>query len=273
MQMLELESPVGEWTPTRDRVDPAGFVGARLGPHRLGRRVRVTALGEVAIALHDQLEEVLEIELLDAASRTPLAGPEGTLLADVAHVVGLRHRHVAAVIGAGIESGTPYLVRQHHLGRTLEQVVDEVGGLPEELGPAILFSVAEAASFLAEQGPQAGVCCLGGFGPGEVFLGFDGTVLLFGAGLWRLRCPDGDPVEEDMESCQQLACFLDRVAGAPLEKILRGTTDPKAVALTMRRRYRDACGARAERLGTFLRAHYGDIIATERAFFGMPTLH
>lgn len=264
-----------DWTPSRRGVDPSEFARGSVGPYRLGRTVRTTDLGEVRLALSDAFEEIMEVECLAALAGTALAGPEGTLLADIAPVVGLRHRHLATVAGAGIADGVPYLVRVHRPGRTLFELLEREARAAASLGPAVLFAVVEALAFLAEEGGAAGACALGGFDARDVLLGFDGGPCLLGTGLRRVRAGGRDPILADLESARRLAELFDETSEVRLDLAALAAAAGSAsdLAAHLRRAHREACARMHETVGSVLRAHFGDDIQRERAFFGMATLH
>lgn len=261
-----------EWALTRKGVDESRFQTGRIGPYRLGTRVRTTALGEVTLALHDHLEPVVELELFDALSHTSLVGPDGRLMADLAQVVGLRHERIAPMIGAGIEGGVPYVVRPHVLGRTLAELVEGADAFDSEFAAAILFAVSDVTHHLSVQGPQAGACSMGGFDARDVFLGFDGSVRMVGLGLKLARCPDDDSISADFLSCLELARHLDAFSEAGLSTSIADATSAFDIARTLRRRHGSVCAEQAAIVGATLRGVFGEAIQEERAFFGLATL-
>lgn len=258
-----------DWTPQRTAVDETAFDAKKVGPYRLGRRVRVTALGEVRLAIGDAFDEVVAIERCDLLGS--LGGSERALLADVAHVIGLRHKHLVEVLGAGVDGDVPYIVRAHPLGVTLADAHEAAGDLPRETAAAILHAVLEVVGFLANEGHMPGACSLGGFDEDDVLLGYDGTVRLTNTGLKLVRCPNGDPVRADLSSAMVLAQTLDP-EGA-LDACFALGTDATETAHRVRRTYRDACAKRQELVGGLLRRHFDLQIQADRAFFGLTTLH
>ena len=258
-----------DWTPRRTAVDESAFDAGRLGPYRLGRRIRATSLGEVSIAIGDPFEEVVAIERCHLLGALP---PNDTaLLGDVAHVVGLRHRHLVPVLGAGIESNVPYVVRAHHLGATLADALDAAGSVSLETAAAILHGVLEALAFLAEEGVRPGVCSLGGFDEEDVMLGYEGSVAVTNSGMRLVRCPNGDPVRADLSSALVLAQTMDTTG--ELASVFDPEAGAREAAIATRRSYRDACGRRNELVGRFLRRHFDRQIQSDRSFFGLSTLH
>lgn len=258
-----------EWTPNRTSVDEAAFAVGRVGPYRLGRRLRVTALGEVRLAIGEAFDEVVALERCHLVGA--LGGTEGALLGDVAHVVGLRHRHLLPVLGAGIESEIPYVVRAHQLGATLADAHEAAKALSLETSAAILHAVLEALAFLAEQGAHPGACAVGGFDEDDVFLGYDGTVAIDNLGMKLVRCPSGDPLRADLSSALVLAQTIDPTGA--LAELFETELDANQVSILVRRKYREACGRRKELVGTLLRRHFDLQIQADRSFFGLPTLH
>ncbi len=253
------------WVLRRERADPMEFLHGHVGPYRIGRTVRATLLGDVVVALHAAYDEVVELERYAALRNTHLAGPDGALLADLAHVAGLRHRHVAPIVGAGMDTGVPYVVRPHRLGRTLAEVLSEAP-VEEEVVGAILHAAAAGIAWLAEQGPATGTCSMGGFDETDIFLGFDGEVQLLGTGTKLARSAGRDPIEVDLESLSGLARRLGITA-------VSSATSAEDAAGRLRRSYRDACGARAHLIGAALRGRFESDMHRERARFGLPLLH
>lgn len=257
-----------EWIPSRHGVDRADFSQGQLGPYQLGRSVRTTQVGEVVLALHDSDPHIVELELLDPLRLTTF---EPKLLHDVNHVMGLRHRHICTVLGAGVHDSLIYLAREHRLGRPLDQVMDLAPG-DMDVAVGVAYSVAEVLVYLADEGPHPGACAFGGFDARDVILGFDGAVGMVGLGLKSLRQPD-DP-RADLNGLVDLMRALDRWVGGGLEALV----DPLQGGLPeltrrLRTTYREACGLRREHLGAFLRSLFSDSIRNERAFFGLDTLH
>jgi hypothetical protein len=257
-----------EWNPQRARVDAEAFEAGRMGPYRVGRSVRVTAAGEVVLAIHDGDPRVVELELLDPIK---VVDPERPVLQHVNHMIGVEHRHVSTVLGAGLHDGIAYVSRVHHMGRTLAQVM--VGGWGEpRLAPGIAYAVADALAYLADAGPHPGACALGGFDPRDVGLGFDGSINLVGVGLQTLRESE-TPAAADRSSLVQLSLELDRWLGTDISSALAAHGGPAEFARGLRKRYRDDCAHRRQHVGAFLRAAFADSVREERAFFGLSTLH
>lgn len=96
---------IGHWTPIRARVDEAYFSAGRFGPYRLGSHLRQTAIGSVTLALHDKLDEVVELDAFEALRHSPLKGLAEHVLGDLGQVAAIMHPHVAPLLGAGIEAG------------------------------------------------------------------------------------------------------------------------------------------------------------------------
>lgn len=253
------------WILRRTLADPRQFVGGQLGSYRLGPIVRSTVLGEVVVALHDGYEDVVEVERYGALRDTVLAGPECALMADVAQAAVLRHRYVAPIVGAGVDSGAPYVVRPHRLGRTLRDVVSRAP-IDPELAGAILHAAAEGIAWLAEQGPAPGCCSMGGFDESDIFLGFDGEVQLVGIGTKLARSPGRDPIEADVEAIQEIAERLH-------VRVIPGVDSAEEAAIELRRTYRATCAERASRIGSLLRARFEADVHRERALFGLALLH
>lgn len=258
-----------DWTPQRARVDEATFDARRIGPYRLGRRIRVTALGEVRLAIGDAFDEVVAIERCELLGS--LGGSERALLADVAHVIGLRHPNLVEVLGAGVDGDVPYVVRAHRLGVTLADAHEAAEDVDLATAAAILHGVLTVVGFLAEEGAQPGVCSLGGIDEEDVLLGYDGGVRVTNTGMKLVRCPNGDPLRADLSSALVLAQALDP-SGA-LADHFGEDADATQTAHRIRRAFRDACGRRNELVGGLLRRHFDLQIQADRAFFGLVTLH
>jgi hypothetical protein len=253
------------WVLKREQVDPRQFTCGRVGSYLLGPTIRSTVLGEVMVALHSSYDHVVELERYAALRDTVLAGPDCALMTDVAHASGLRHRHIAPIVGAGVENGAPYVVRPHRLGRTLGEVAARAP-IDPELSGAILHAVAEGIAWLAEQGPARGSCSMGGFDEADIYLGFDGEVQLVGVGTKLARSPGRDPIEADVEALLELLERL-KVRGIP-------TVDSaEEAAIELRRAYRATCGERSSRIGALLRSRFEEDIQRERALFGLALLH
>lgn len=262
-----------EWAVPRGAVDEQSFNAGRIGPYRLGTRVRKTAFGEVVLAIHEGLDVLLELDLLDALARTPLTAPDGAVLADLAHVAPLKHRHLAITLGSGFEEGVPYVVRPHRLGRTLSQLTDTADPIPAAAAAAILYAAAEATAFLAQQGPAPGVCSMGGFDDRDLFLGFDGAIQLVGLGLRRARGPSPDPIEEDVRACFALARRLDARSGAGLAGTIAGAIDQSELTRAVRRKHGAAVAERHRHVASAMRAAFADAVREERALYNLPPIH
>lgn len=257
----------GSWSPRRDLAvvrwsEPCPQVGS----YRLGPMVRQSALGTIWLAVSPEDERVLELEHYTGLEHVVQSDPEGALMLDLAHVMGLRHRHLATIIGAGLLDGAPYVVRPHLLGRTLADVLGQHAVGPEP-ATGVLYAVAEVLGALAAEGPRPGACAMGGFDAEDIFLGFDGSILLTGAGLARGRGGDSARLARDLLALVALADQL-----LPPDT-LPAPEDAASWALALRRAYPDRCGLRTQAVGRMLRACYCDAIPGERAALGLPTLH
>lgn len=261
------------WSTLAAPVDESQFNQGRIGPYRLGPVLRRTAFGEVVLAIQDERVGVVELDLCASLSGTELTSPEGALMTDLAEVVGLQHRHLAAIIGSGFDEGVPYIVRHHHLGVTLQQLLDADGEVSNPLAVSVLHAVAEALEFLSRQGSKRGACSLGGFDARDVFLGYDGQILLVGLGLKSARKPDVSPVQADLQACFELARRLDAVAGARLTSAIAAARSLKDLERAVRRRDPEACGDATRHVAGALRTRFADRIREERAFFGLSALH
>ena len=261
-----------DWSPLRSAAVVTDYAHLRLGPLALGPPRWRTSVGQAHLALAESHEEVVVVDRMTALRNRPEVDPDD-LMADLRHLLGLRHRHVMRVVGAGIDSDIPYVVRRFRLGRPLAQVLD-TGRLDRPLAVALVYPVAEALAFLAEAGPKPGVCAVGGFDPRDVWIGFDGGVWLTGHGSRRLRHDENsDPVQQDLASLLRLATVVGRATRTNLRELLDEVSDLDVAQATLRRADREACGRRAEILGAWMRAYYHDAIRAERAEFGLDTLH
>ncbi len=271
LQTRPLDSPImplaNEWRLDRERVSASAFGRGQVGPYRLGRPVRTTAAGEVILALHDRDPRVLELEILDPVRMPSLDPP---LLQDVNQVMGLEHRHLSGVLGAGIHDGSVYLARVHHVGRTLAEVMETFSG-PAILAAGIAYSVAEVLAYLEHEGPRPGASTFGGFDSRDVLLGFDGQVSMVGLGLRALRQPDRR--DADLQSFRRLAADLDGWLGTDLQAQVPPGPPMADLVRGLRRGFREECGRRREYLGRFMRRSFPNTILDERAFFGLATLH
>lgn len=261
------------WSTLSAPVDESKFDQGRVGPYRLGPLLRRTAFGEVVLALQDERRGVVELDLCASLAGTDLTAPEGPLMTDLAEVVGLQHRHLATIIGSGFDEGVPYIVRQHHLGVTLEQVLAAGGELSTPFAVAVLHAVAEALEFLSRQGSKRGACSFGGFDARDVFLGYDGLILLVGLGLKSARRPAVSAVQADLQACFELARRLDSVSGARLTSAIAAARSLKDLVRAARRREPDACGDATRHVAAALRARFADRLREDRAFFGLSALH
>ena len=252
--------------------DHDAFRHGVLGPYRLGPTLRRTAFGEVLIAVHERQSRLVELDILDALAQTRLAAPGDNVMSDLAHVVGLEHRHIATVVGSGMHDNVPYVVRQHRLGRTLAQLIDRAATLCAHAAAGVAFAVAEACAFLSTQGPAPGSCSMGGFDARDVLLGYDGTISLVGIGLQRARGNDEPPAVADVQSCFGLIRQLDAASNAGLSSAAASASTAADLARILSRCFSDACAARRRHVGTALRRHFSDEIQHDRALFGLKPL-
>jgi len=256
---------LSEWNLRREAVDADDYRRGRMGPYRIGPRARGTRHGEIYLAIMDEDPRVVELELL---APDQVVDREQAVLKGIDRVLGLEHRHLAPVLGAGLHEGVIYLARLHRLGRSLTEVMDETPGRPE-LAPGLLYALAEVVAFLADTGPRPGSCALGGFDGEDVELGFEGEVRLR-TGTQALRDSE-QPALADRLSLAELSEGVAAWAGWPEA----GPGPGEALsdwARGVRGRNRDACGNRRPLLGGHLRQHYADAVRSERARFGLSTL-
>lgn len=257
-----------EWSLLRDRVDREAFSRGRLGPYQLGESLRMTAAGQVVVALHASDPRVAELEILDPVR---MARVEHAILEDVNQSIGLDHRHLAQVLGGGIADGLVYVARTHRLGRTLDEVIASASAPSFEVGPGVVYSAVEAIRFLSEQGPAPGACSLGGFDPRDVLLGYDGSITLLSLGLRGLREVDRS-AEADVESAHELVSNLEAWLGRPLVAV-DDQPAPAELLRRVRRAHGELVAHRRTHVGAFLRDQFPERIRSERAFYGLATLH
>jgi hypothetical protein len=257
------------WAIRRASVDDDRFGPERVGPYRLGPLVRKTPFGEAVLGLADHGDQIVEIDFLHLLAGSPLAGPDGKLMADLTQVVGLQHRHLVPLVGTGFADGTPYLVRPHRPGRTWSEHAAQTPKVDPGAAAAIAFAVADAIEFLAAQGSQPGACAMGGFDGRDVLLAFDGSVALIGLGLKQARGAH-DALAADQGS---LAAFLEKLDSASgLDLAATAAAAPEAAARAIRRRHAESCGHSRALVGRSLRRAFDDAIREARAFFGLPSL-
>lgn len=256
-----------EWDLLRERVDRDAFERGRLGPYRLGESVRLTDEGQVVLALHDTDPRVAEIEILDPVR---LAQVEHAILEDVNQTIGLDHRHLVQVLGGGVSEGLVYVARVHRLGRTLAEVV-AASEDDEDVSAGIAYSVVEAVRYLLDEGPGRGACNLGGFAPRDVLLGYDGSILLLPLGLRGLRQTQR-AAEADVEASHQLVRELSRWSGRELADV-DDAPQPSELLRRLRRAHGEQIADRRNRVGALLREAFPERLRSERAFFGLSTLH
>jgi hypothetical protein len=272
VQVARVEE-MSAWSTLAVPVDESKFVQGRIGPYRLGPLVRRTAFGEIVLALQDERLGVVELDVCASLAGTALTAHDGALMNDLAEVVGLQHRHIATIIGSGFDEGVPYIVRHHHLGVTLEQLLESKEEISPSLAVAVLHAAAEALEFLSRQGSKRGACSLGGFDARDVFLGYDGRILLVGLGLKSARVPTLAPTQADLQSCFELARQLDEASEARLTSAIAAGRSLKDLVRAARRRDPEACGDATRHVAAALRLRFADRIREERAFFGLSALH
>lgn len=236
----------------------------RAGPYLLGPEVRSTARGVVHLATHPDHDPLLELEHYTELADAVRDDPDGRLMLDLALVSTIEHRHVAAMAGVGLLDDAPYVVRPHVPGRALDEVLQR-GPLEPETALGVLYAVAEALGYLAEEGPQPGACSMGGLDPDDVLLGFGGAILLVGTGLSRVR---KDEAGDDGPALARFAAQLIDPADLPEPGLA-----PAVWARALRKSFPEACGRRAERVARGLRARFAESIDSERENLGLPPIH
>jgi hypothetical protein len=256
---------LSEWNLRREAVDIDDYCQGRMGPYRVGPRTRRTRHGEIYLAITDEDARVVELELL---APDQVDGQEPGVLKSIDRVLGLEHRHLASVLGAGQHEGVIYLARLHRLGRSLGDVLKETPGHPD-LAPGLLYALSEVVGFLAESGPHPGSCSVGGFDAADVELGFEGEIRLR-TGTQALR--DGEqPGLADRLSLAQLSAAVAEWSGWPAPGP-GPEVDLGDWARRLRRQHREACAGRRTLLGGHLRRHYAEAMRSERARFGLSTI-
>lgn len=271
--------PTVDWTPRREALDPGAFDCGRVGPYALGPEVRCGPFGAVHLALGAQFDRVLELERVDLgdvlglAWDDPFDGTGARLLDRLNHCVGLRHPHVAGLLGAGLDGGAPYVLRGHVLGRTLGEL--ELDGIepPPDVAAGIVFGMAEGLGFLAEAGPRPGVCSLGGVDAHAVHLGWDGGIRILGAGYALLRMRDVDCaracVQADMQSLARISARMVPELG----NLVEGAADFGEARRAVGRWRGNACAERQARTAAWLREVDAEGCTAYRQFFGLDALN
>jgi hypothetical protein len=281
---------VDPWTLQGADVDALAFSEGVLGSYRVGPTRRRTAFGEVVLGLAEDRARLVELDIYDVA-RGHARGP--TLHHDLTAAAVVRHKRIHPIIGVGVEDDVPYVVRPLRLGRTLAEL-EAAEGLDDDVAIVIIHALAEALRHLIKGDTPA----LGGFDTRDVYLTFDGQVLLTGLGLAALRpALEGELVDElrvlaasseepnltldvrDPIAFFELAQRLLRVAGP---EALDEAEDRKSSSIDQRirilersmRRYHGtvlATGARC--VGRALRRTFAESVEDERTFFGLPGIH
>ena len=73
----------------------------RIGGYQLGPPRRDTRFGRVLPAVHEHFKSLVEIELLERLPQAAMHDLEGAFMLQLAHALGLEHRHVAKVAHGG----------------------------------------------------------------------------------------------------------------------------------------------------------------------------
>ncbi len=260
------------WSPLRSAAAAQDYNHLRLGPLSLGPPRWRSTVGQAHLALGDAHDEIVVVDRMTSLRNHPEVDA-AEVLADLRHVLGLEHRHVMRILGAGIDTGVPYVVRTFRLGRPMADVLD-IGRLHRQHAVALMYPVSEALAFLAQAGPSPGACAVGGFDLRDIWVGFDGGVWITGHGTRRLRLDaDLDPVGHDLASLRRLATVVGRATRTNLREVIEDVTDVESAHLALRRFDRDACGHRAEIIGEWMRKNFHEAIRVERSQFGLDTLH
>lgn len=251
------------WCPKKQQLESRQFRHGRVGACLVGPRLRRGRWGEVRLGIHQEVDEVVEIEFYDALPAVRcdlrpkrLRHAEDLLLAELQPWFYLEHAMLPRMIASGVDEDVPYVVRPHVLGCSLFDVLNRVVPVPRQTADNLLSKLEDFAEFLHGEGENASSFAWGGFDPREIWLSFDGRVALHGAGLAYLRTDAFDPVEADWFSIfmlkQRFLAHRDRVV----------SDDPEPVA---------ACSE--QQLGLWLRRVCAESVDEQRAFFGLAALH
>lgn len=259
------------WDPRRDALEGSFTERRVVGSYRLGDQLRVSRFGAVWLALSPDDERVLELEHYADLEGQVARDAEGVLMQGLGACVGLRHRHLAELVGLGLLDGAPYVVRVHRPGRLLAEVLED-GPLPHDLVAGVAYALADVLDYLASEGHFPGACAHGGPDRDEVLLGYDGTIQLLGVGLPGARGAGHAPLARDFEGLKALALAMGGEAPDVVREVL-AAADPADVKARLRRGFREACGLRAMTVAGLMRARYAERIGAERDALGLPTLH
>ena len=263
------ESTFVDWLPKRRAIDPLAFSCGCIGPYRLGPILRCGTFGPVHLAVSKDFDEVLEVELILIPELDESLDGMGALAARVLerlnHCVGFSHPHVAPVIGAGLTDGSPYILRRHSLGRTLSDLSCDDLRPPPAVLAGILYAAAEGLRFLEESGPSPGACMPGGIDSGNIFVGWDGSIRVLGAGFAILR---DERVGADLKGLQTLAQRFD----VRLGDALASAGNLSEAVQQLRRGQRSACAHRRHRVGRWMRTVDAEGCDALRRLFGMDPL-
>ncbi|MEL6189674.1 MAG: hypothetical protein AAFU79_34055, partial [Myxococcota bacterium] len=130
----------------------------------------------------------------------------------------------------------------------------------------ILYSVVEGVAFLLDAGPSPGICGPGGVGASSVYIGWDGSVRVLGAGFSFLRT-EGEASE--LRALYLLAEALDPTLG----KVVEDAESVREASLRLRRWRREACAHRQSWVGAWLRRTDPEACASLRRFFSLAPLN
>lgn len=257
------------WTPTIDRIDTRAFQMGRIGGYQLGPPRRDTRFGRVLPAVHEHFKSLVEIELLERLPQAAMHDLEGAFMLQLAHALGLEHRHVATIIGAGLYEGVAYVVQPLILGQTFAALAERAPDEATGVLPLVMHAVVQAAEFLLEAGPLPAACALGGFDARDILLGYDGSVYVTGYGMARFRSEGKNPRSEDMQSALRMLESLD----PSVYQLVVDADGLDDMQTRLRKNFREELGERGALVGRALRRAFADEVASDIDVFGIGVVH
>jgi eukaryotic-like serine/threonine-protein kinase len=153
---------------------PESVIGGR---YRLERHLGETSLGDLYLATRTRDEAAVRVEILAGASADDDEKIR-RLLQEIELIASLDHPNIVPALDAGQDGDVYYLVTRYEDGRTLQELLDERGAIPEQEMLRYAMQVAKALKYAWEERrilhrdikPQtifvtdAGVAKLTGFG-------------------------------------------------------------------------------------------------------------